>query len=123
MRAVLPIVLAACSALGAFSTLAALLTLGSPALAANLCPDGSYVSGPCHLAPDGSWVGGKPALAPDGSWVGNPPEQRQQPIQSGPRLAPDGSYIGGGGRMTRCSDGSYVAGSCRLAPDGSFVGD
>jgi TPR repeat protein len=77
-----------------------------------MCPDGSYVSGPCRMAPDGTYVGGTPRMAPDGSYVGGTP-----------RMAPDGSYVGGTGRTIMCPDGSYVVGTrCRLTPDGKYVG-
>lgn len=78
----------------------------------NLCPDGRYVVGICTIAPDGTYVGGQPQIAPDGTFVAGMP-----------RIAPNGRYVGGAGPITRCPDGSYVAGkSCRLMPDGKYVG-
>jgi len=79
----------------------------------NLCPDGSYVSGPCTLAPNGQYVGGRPQLAPDGSYV-----------TGRPTLAPDGTYVGGNGKVVMCPDGSYAGGTrCTLAPNGTYVGE
>lgn len=82
-------------------------------LTPSLCPDGSYVVGPCRIAPDGTYAGGvaPPQIAPNGKYVGE-----------NPRLAPDGSYVGGRGAITQCPDGSYVAGQCQLAPNGKYVG-
>jgi hypothetical protein len=37
----------------------------------------------------------------------------------------DGSHalgVGGDGPITRCPDGTYVAGRCTLAPNGKYVG-
>lgn len=120
-----------------FLAAAAIIASSPLARAANLCPDGSYVNGPCTLAPNGTYTGGRPQLAPDGSYTGGQP-----------RLAPNGSYVGvpppqpvspGGAygnyglqpngadastsrSLTLCPDGSYVSGRCELAPNGRYVG-
>jgi hypothetical protein len=93
--------------------LVALVAIISDAKAQTLCPDGTYVNGPCQLAPNGRFVGGggNIQLAPNGDYVAGQP-----------RLTPNGGFIGGSGAMSLCPDGSYVAGQCQLTPNGRFIG-
>jgi hypothetical protein len=50
--------------------------------AANLCPDGTYVNGPCRLAPNGAFVGGNPQLAPNGTFTGGTPKMAPTAVMS-----------------------------------------
>jgi hypothetical protein len=87
--------------------------LTSVSQAQTLCPDGSFVNGPCRMAPNGTFVGssGDIQMAPNGSFVAGTP-----------RMAPNGTFVGGNGQMTLCPDGSYVSGQCVMAPNGRFIG-
>ena len=94
-----------------------------PALAATMCPDGSYVGGStCTMAPDGTYVSGgsdgraTPMMAPNGGYYGG--------YQGGgsPQMAPNGSYVPAG-QMVMCPDGTYHVGRCVLTPNGSYVGE
>ena len=58
----------------------------STSQAQTLCPDGSFVNGPCRLAPNGSFVGGNGniQLAPNGTYTnGNREWLRTEALSAG----------------------------------------